>query len=347
MADDARPGGIRRSARVVCVDPSGAALLLLHDWSGRGAPARWLTVGGGIDAGESEREAALRELREETGQAPRPRELVGPVRHVRQATPPGHRHDALDMSTFVWRTPRFDADASGREPGEHDSIRDERWWTAAEIAASADPFDAEDVLGTLALVAGGEPAPGERVRVRASKWDGTPHWTYDAVALGSDAEGVWLGVDGPTTIFEKPGIRAFMGEERKVTLVPRRPLAMLEGTWALVHWLEGGATTLYADVCTPPELVRRPEGWVLDYCDLDLDVVRRPQGTPWIDDEDELVLHAERMGYPTWVRERVRQTADALLAGALLRTAPGEHARRRWHRRLDELVPPSATPAAG
>ncbi|WAC65952.1 NUDIX domain-containing protein [Agrococcus sp. SL85] len=342
MSDDARPGGIRRSARVVCVDPAGATLLLLHEWSGRGAPARWLTVGGGIDAGETEREAALRELREETGRAPDPSELIGPVRHVRQPTPPGHRYDALDMTAFVWRTPRFAADASGREPGETASIRDERWWTADEIAASADPFDAEDALGTLALVAGGEPAQGERVRVRASKWDGTPHWTYDAVALGSDAEGVWLGVDGPTTRFWKPGVDAFLGDERKVMLVPRRPLAMLEGTWALVHWLVGGELALYIDVCTPPELVRRPEGWVLDYCDLDLDVVRRPRGVPWIDDEDEFAEHAARMAYPAWVRERVRATADALLAGAQMRTAPGEYAREHWHRRLDALVPPAA-----
>ncbi|HET8867429.1 MAG TPA: NUDIX domain-containing protein [Agrococcus sp.] len=338
MAGDARTGGIRRSARVVCVDETGAVLLLLHRWSAPDAAPRWLTIGGGIEPGETERAAALRELREETGQVAPDRQLIGPVRHLRQPTPPGHRHDALDMTTFVWRTARFEADASGRDLAEHASILDERWWTAAEIAASSDPFDAEDVAGTLALLAGELPFPGERVRVRSTKWDGSPHWEYDALALGSDAEGCWLGVDGASTTFSRPGREPFVGDERKVTLVPRRPLAMLEGTWALVHWFESPRAVLYADVTTPPALIRRPEGWVLEYCDLDLDVVRDRGRPAWIDDEQEFEEHAVAMAYPAWVRERARATADALLAGAQLRATPGEHARHGWLAVLDELL---------
>lgn len=338
MADDARPGGIRRSARVVCVDETDAALLLLHRWSAPHVPPRWLTVGGGIEAGEGERDAALRELAEETGRHPAPGELIGPVRHLRQPTPAGHRHDALDMTTFVWRTARFEPDASGRDDSEHDSILDERWWTAAEIAASDASFDREDVAGTLALLAQERPLPGETVRVRSRKWDGTPHWEYDALALGSDAEGCWLGVDGASTTFSRPGRAPFVGDARKVTLVPHRPLAMLEGTWALVHWFQASRSVLYADVATPPELIRRSDGWCLEYCDLDLDVVRDRGRPAWIDDEQEFAEHADRMGYPVWVRERAQATAAGLLAGAQLRTAPGEHARHGWLRALDELL---------
>jgi 8-oxo-dGTP pyrophosphatase MutT (NUDIX family) len=41
--------------------------------------AWWFTVGGGIDAGETPLEAALRELHEETGLVLGPDDLVGPV----------------------------------------------------------------------------------------------------------------------------------------------------------------------------------------------------------------------------------------------------------------------------
>ncbi|WP_405216553.1 NUDIX domain-containing protein [Agrococcus sp. Ld7] len=338
MDDDARPERIRRSARVVCVDDEGAALLLLHRWSAPAVPPRWLTIGGGIEPGETERTAALRELMEETGQRAVDGDLVGPVRHLRQATPPGHRYDRLDMTTFVWRTPRFAPDAAGREPGEQRAIVDERWWTAAEIAASDAPFDREDVAGTLALLAREEPLPGECVRVRATKWDGSPHWQYDAIALGSDAAGHWLGVDGASTTFRRPGREPFVGDARKVTLVPRRPLAMLDGTWALLHWFDGRQQILYADIATPPELSRRADGWYLEYCDLDLDVVRDPGRLAWIDDEGEFAEHAASMQYPSWVRERARATADALLASTQAGTAPGEHARHGWLAALDRLL---------
>lgn len=338
MAAAERPGGVRRSARVVCVDETGAALLVRHAWSGGGAPPRWLTIGGGIEQGETEREAALRELREETGQQPPADALVGPVRHLRQATPPGHPRDALDMTTFVWRCERFEVDDAGWEPGERAAISGARWWSASDIVSSDEPFDAEDVAGTLALVTGEVPHPGERVRVRASKWDGSPHWTYEAMALGSDAEGVWLGVDGPTTTFSRPGIAPFVGDGRKVMLVPHRPLSMLEGTWALVHWFAGERTALYVDVCTPPELLRRDDGWTLEYCDLDLDVIRMRGEPAFIDDEDEFAEHARTMEYPRWLAERARWSADALLAGALQRTAPGEHARHAWLERAAGLA---------
>lgn len=341
MTDDARPGGIRRSARVVCVDDDGAALLLLHHWSAPGLPPRWLTIGGGIEQGESEREAALRELLEETGRAAPPDELLGPVRHLRQPTPPGHRYDALDMTTFVWRTPRFEADASGREPGELASIVDERWWRADEIATSDDAFDREDVAGTLALLGGASPQAGERVRVRASKWDGARHWEHDAVVLGSDAEGVWLGAPGDSTAYWRPGLEPFSGVEPMLTLVPHRPLAMLEGTWALVHWFTGSPAELYIDVATPPALIRRADGWVLEYTDLDLDVVRDPARAARIDDEDEFALHAERMGYPAWVRERAQATAAALLLAAQRGAAPGEASRAHWMTVLGTRLDPA------
>ena len=57
----------RRAARVILLDDSDRVLLLRgHDVD---QPERgwWFTVGGGIDAGEDARAAAVREVREETG----------------------------------------------------------------------------------------------------------------------------------------------------------------------------------------------------------------------------------------------------------------------------------------
>jgi 8-oxo-dGTP pyrophosphatase MutT (NUDIX family) len=57
----------RTTGRVLPVDPDGR-VLLLHGW----VPERpqepfWFTVGGGTEEGESLRDAAARELREEAG----------------------------------------------------------------------------------------------------------------------------------------------------------------------------------------------------------------------------------------------------------------------------------------
>ncbi len=69
----------REGARVLLLSPEGKLLVLRgHDPH---LPSRswWFTPGGGLEGGETAREAASRELAEETGYVVEPGELIGPV----------------------------------------------------------------------------------------------------------------------------------------------------------------------------------------------------------------------------------------------------------------------------
>src|SRR4051794_2602675 len=66
----------RRAARVLLVDAESRVLLLRGFDPGRPHVRYWMTIGGGIDPGETSAQAAARELREETGLAVQP-ELLG------------------------------------------------------------------------------------------------------------------------------------------------------------------------------------------------------------------------------------------------------------------------------
>jgi 8-oxo-dGTP pyrophosphatase MutT (NUDIX family) len=126
----------RVSARVVPVNDRGEVLLLRgrdpatpDDWY-------WFTIGGALEPGETPQEAAVRELREETGITASPEELSEPfhvgehafsfdgVDYLGEAT-----FFALRLETSLAEHVHFD----GLERAEVGNIAEARWWSPADL----------------------------------------------------------------------------------------------------------------------------------------------------------------------------------------------------------------------
>ncbi len=124
--------------------------------------------------------------------------------------------------------------------------------------------------------------------MRFEKWGRRPHWEYDALRLGTDDHGTWLGLP-PGTSVARPG-RAFVTGQRQVVLVPHD--APFVATFYAPE--ADPPCAVYVDISTPPTV---DEGGV-SAVDLDLDVIKGWTGRVWVDDEDEFAAHRQELGYP-------------------------------------------------
>ena len=126
----------RTTARVLPVAGDGSCLLLLEQDPARPGKPYWSTVGGAVDPGETPVQAAARELREETGVAVRPDDLVGPVRERTCA----YTWGGVDYAgtATVYALPLDRGTAISFDLLEHEevgNVLDSRWLTPAEAAA--------------------------------------------------------------------------------------------------------------------------------------------------------------------------------------------------------------------
>jgi hypothetical protein len=170
------------------------------------------------------------------------------------------------------------------------------------------------------------PAPGDPVRVVTTKWVERPHWEFDAVHLGSDEHGDWLGLPVGTHL-ARPGA-AFDTETDQVVLVPC-------GLWWIATFhAPGYRVATYVDMTTPPVWSSTHAGLRVGAVDLDLDVVELADGTVYVDDEDEFAEHRVEHRYPaevvTGAEESCAQVADAVRRAV----APFDGSARAWLARV-------------
>ena len=163
------------------------------------------------------------------------------------------------------------------------------------------------------------------IRVETRKWPADPHWEFDAIWLGADVYGVWVGVP-KGSLLAKP-TRAFTATADHVVLIPHDDwwLATFYGTDVERPF------DVYVDITTPAE-------WVHDELvvavDLDLDVARRPGGLPFVDDEDEFLEHQVSLGYPPDVINSAEATTAKVLAAVEQSQGPFGGVHLDWLTRL-------------
>jgi 8-oxo-dGTP pyrophosphatase MutT (NUDIX family) len=140
----------RPASRILLVDGTGRALLFRFEPGDR--PPFWCTPGGALDPGESYRQAARRELFEETGIDADPGGEVA-RRQIEFITLEGVPVVA-DERYFLVRVDEAVIDTAGHTALEQRVMTRWRWFTRAEIAAHPERIYPEDLIELLQAVAG-------------------------------------------------------------------------------------------------------------------------------------------------------------------------------------------------
>jgi protein associated with RNAse G/E len=146
---------------------------------------------------------------------------------------------------------------------------------------------------------GNQAAPGVRILLRATKYDGTAHWIQPFTVIKDD------GVLIETQYRARTPIYTSRGEFRSPY---DSHVYFWRDRWYNVFRLSKPGCELalwYCNITTPPRL----DGAQLNYVDLDLDVIVRPGGDIQLVDGEEFQERQRTLNYPKDVICRAEQAA--------------------------------------
>jgi 8-oxo-dGTP diphosphatase len=140
----------RPSARLLALDPAGRVLLFrfVHARGPMAGREYWATPGGAVEQGEAFAQAAMRELKEETGiQAP---DVGGQVarRQFELQLPDGERVRA-DERYFAVRITETAISSAGWTDLEKELMSCHRWWSLDELSQTSETVFPEDLIEML------------------------------------------------------------------------------------------------------------------------------------------------------------------------------------------------------
>lgn len=153
---------------------------------------------------------------------------------------------------------------------------------------------------------------GQRILLRATKFDGAPHWIQPFTVVSDDGNLLVAKYRARTPIYTSRG--EFRSPYDSYVYFWR-------DRWFNVFRLSRprcGVSLWYCNVTTPPVL----EGTTLRYVDLDLDVSVRPDGCIELLDADEFEEHRQLYAYPIDVVEAAQRAAESVRGMAQRREFP-------------------------
>lgn len=143
--------------RVLLVDTEDRLLLFRDSDPGIvPTPTFWITAGGGVDPGESDREAAVREVAEETGLNITQSDLVGPL--AARVVVHGYSDVVTTQDELFWfvRCAPFEISTKGHTEDEILTMTSHHWWTRAELEGSDEDIWPRDLLEVWVQVERGD-----------------------------------------------------------------------------------------------------------------------------------------------------------------------------------------------